>query len=647
MRLFSSVRRFAGTAAVLGLVGSALVAPAAAAESVPRLAVAAAVAAPSVSAPIKITPGLKGFDTLNLESPTQLRCLSDAGYSFDMVNTNDPDGTPVGTWQNEYNAAAAVGMNVVLFQGYDRASWAVPSEATRRATIARDKAVHAKYPRGSQIFLNLENNLNGGPSTKMIAWVNTWVSIIRAAGYSPGIYVGAPQLLTVAQINAIPNVVFWRSFSASAPQAARGFVGRQTTVSSQSCGIVGGIDQDIAGTDGRGVQLTGAAFPKPVVQPTAGGALVPLSPTRILDTRLHQGAVAPGALKSVDVQITGQAHVSGTATAVVLNVTAVNPGADGYLSVYPTGGTRSASSLNFLARQTVANLVTVKLGTSGKITVYNGSGRTTDLVADVAGYYLSGTASQPGTFTAVNPSRVLNTRPTGVAGNSSTIVQTAKAAPSGLPYDSVVLNVTAVAPKAGGHLTVYPAGSSSIPATSNVNFLPGRNVPNMVTVPVDTTGPTSGAVKIFNGSAGRTDLLADVAGYYRSGIRSAHGSFQPLPAPTRILDTRRTAAGRVPSTSALSVRVTDQNGMALGGAGYVPRAVVLNVSVIQPSAPGYLSVFPSDQSVPTASSVNFVPRTDIANQVIVPVGPDGRVVLYNRSGGSTDLLADVAGYIRA
>ncbi|XEC32843.1 N-acetylmuramoyl-L-alanine amidase [Streptomyces fradiae] len=56
------------------------------------------------------------------------------------------------------------------------------------------------------------------------------------------------------------------------------------------------------------------------------------------------------------------------------------------MSVYPYGTTRtSASNLNFVAGQTVPNMVVVPVK-DGKITFYNHSG-SVDLIADMAGYY--------------------------------------------------------------------------------------------------------------------------------------------------------------------------------------------------------------------------------------------------------------------
>ncbi|HWS45940.1 MAG TPA: hypothetical protein VN636_08780, partial [Acidimicrobiia bacterium] len=71
-------------------------------------------------------------------------------------------------------------------------------------------------------------------------------------------------------------------------------------------------------------------------------------------------------------------------------VTVTQPTKGGFVTVYPSGaGLPTVSNLNFGAGQTVPNLVVVKGGAGGKIAFYNGSSGTVQLVADVAGYYLS------------------------------------------------------------------------------------------------------------------------------------------------------------------------------------------------------------------------------------------------------------------
>ena len=74
-----------------------------------------------------------------------------------------------------------------------------------------------------------------------------------------------------------------------------------------------------------------------------------------------------------------------------LNVTVDQPSAGGYLTLYPDLTTKPlVSNLNFVAGQTVPNLAMVKVGTNGKVRVYNLSG-TTHVILDVVGYYSSST----------------------------------------------------------------------------------------------------------------------------------------------------------------------------------------------------------------------------------------------------------------
>jgi serine protease len=75
-----------------------------------------------------------------------------------------------------------------------------------------------------------------------------------------------------------------------------------------------------------------------------------------------------------------------TPTAVIANMAVTNTTAGSNLTVYPSDASQPlASDLNWVAGQTVSNLVVVKLSADGKITIYNGLG-STDVVIDVLGY---------------------------------------------------------------------------------------------------------------------------------------------------------------------------------------------------------------------------------------------------------------------
>jgi uncharacterized protein (DUF1501 family) len=121
-----------------------------------------------------------------------------------------------------------------------------------------------------------------------------------------------------------------------------------------------------------------------------GASLVPLTPARLLDTRLGQGARAgrvPGG-GEIELTVAGVRGVAADAQAVALNVTATDSLTDTFVTVYPNGVARpDASSLNVTAGGTVANLVIAKVGTDGKVRLFNGAGGL-HLIADVTGYFV-------------------------------------------------------------------------------------------------------------------------------------------------------------------------------------------------------------------------------------------------------------------
>ena len=64
-----------------------------------------------------------------------------------------------------------------------------------------------------------------------------------------------------------------------------------------------------------------------------------------------------------------------------------NPTATSYLTVYPGGTARpGTSNLNFVAGQSIPNLVMVPLGPGNTITFYNRHG-TVNVLGDLVGFY--------------------------------------------------------------------------------------------------------------------------------------------------------------------------------------------------------------------------------------------------------------------
>jgi hypothetical protein len=159
-------------------------------------------------------------------------------------------------------------------------------------------------------------------------------------------------------------------------------------------GVTGEHTVVVSGTSPSGVSQRGT-FPVDVtpVDLPDHAALTPLVPARLLDSRAGattvDGAQAGEGRRSAgsvtEVVVAGRGGVPASASAVVLNVTAVSPDAAGYLTVYPCGSpVPVASNLNFNAGETRANQVTVDLGTGGKACFSTNT--PAHVIADLTGY---------------------------------------------------------------------------------------------------------------------------------------------------------------------------------------------------------------------------------------------------------------------
>lgn len=385
-----------------------------------------------------------------------------------------------------------------------------------------------------------------------------------------------------------------------------------------------------------------------VVAP-ASGPFTSLAPARILDTRSGVGApmssVVGGGTVSLKVEGADGVPATGVA-AVVLNVTVAQPAASGFITVYPDGSPRPlASNLNFSPGAAVPNLVVAPVGSDGKVDLYNGAPGNVQLVADVSGYFTSGGSAANGAFTSfLTSARLLDTRSgTGTSKGSvpagGTVVLDVAGA-GGVPASgaaAVVLNVTVAQPTTSGFITVYGDGTSR-PLASNLNFVAGQTVPNLVVAPIGADGK----VDLYNGSGGTVQLVADASGWFAGVTTPAGGAFNGL-TPTRILDTRSgtgTSKGPVPAGGTVVLDVEGQGGIPATGV----SAVVLNVTVTQPTTSGFITVYGDGMARPLASNLNFVAGQTVPNLVVAPIGADGDVVLYNGSGGTVQLVADASGW---
>jgi hypothetical protein len=264
-----------------------------------------------------------------------------------------------------------------------------------------------------------------------------------------------------------------------------------------------------------------------------------------------------------------------------------------------------------------------------------------------------------GLYYPLAPHRILDTR-TGVGTSKHPVLGGSTVAlqvlgQSGLPpagVSAVVLNLTVTHPTTGGHITVFPSGTTR-PGVSSINYPKGWTGANLVTVPVGANGK----VDLYN-SAGSVDLIADVTGWYAATLTvdAAFGDgfgFQPFDAK-RVLDTRHTGARQpVAANQLINVVVPIRD--------YVDadqvHAVSVTVTGVKANTGGYLSAGAVGTDLTKTSTLNLragATTSNLANVTTEPctpslcpgIAPTSKAVvfsLYNGSASAVDVLVDLHG----
>ena len=210
-----------------------------------------------------------------------------------------------------------------------------------------------------------------------------------------------------------------------------------------------------------------------------------VEPERIFDSRSHGVAkLAANEVREIAVPST---VVPLSTQAVVINITATNPVAPGFLVAFPCGyAVPVASNLNFDSGEDRAVGAIVGLGLELKMCV--SSSVSTDVIVDVTGYYAPAPAFGPAAaLQPLSGKRVLDTRG-GVGGPAQPFaaLQVRALDPvAGLSSSdeaaAVVLNLTSTNSREDGFVSLFPCGDA-VPEVSSLNFSKGSDAANLAIV---------------------------------------------------------------------------------------------------------------------------------------------------------------------
>jgi len=210
---------------------------------------------------LQAAPGLSGFDTDTVLTSTTAQQFANEGYVFCARYLS------LGNTQAEgdlsYSEAAdilAAGLCLTAVQHVMAEGWH-PNAAlgVQFGQNAASNAASVGLPQGMNIWCDLEGIAEGVPATSVIDYCQAWYNAVNAAGYVPGLYVGANAILNGEQLyEDLSFAHYWKSLSSVPMVAVRGYQliqGHTTTVN----GV--GIDTDTTQTDNLGGNVLWLAPP--------------------------------------------------------------------------------------------------------------------------------------------------------------------------------------------------------------------------------------------------------------------------------------------------------------------------------------------------------------------------------------------------
>jgi hypothetical protein len=253
-------------------------------------------------------------------------------------------------------------------------------------------------------------------------------------------------------------------------------------------------------------------------------------------------------------------------------------------------------------------------------------------------------AASPASFyQPITQTRALDTR-NGTGGTTGPLapgssIRLKIAGANGIPaagVTAVAINITALSASTAGYITVWPDNTPR-PTTSAVNFAANTPIANYLIAPVGANG----YIRLYNANA-TIHLLADIAGYFSTNDTTTGTTTYGPVTPARLLDTRdgtgRPAAGTIAGGGTFSLQVT-----GLSGTPATAKAVAINFTVVGAASSGYLTTYADGTTRPNVSGIQFGTST-IASMAIVPIGANGKIAIYNGSGGAAHIVADAVGY---
>jgi hypothetical protein len=199
--------------------------------------------------------GALGFDADTPISLNVAQQFVSQGYAFCVRYLSRSQGQAPGDLSaGEADAILAAGLGLMAVQHVRAPGWSPTAALGQQdGANASYNAGQIGFPAGVNIWSDLEGVNAAAVSPDVIGYCNAWFDAVAAAGYMPGLYVGANCILDGQQLYDLKYQHYWKSLSRVPVLPSRGYQMVQTGVTDPVNGI--GIDQDLTQTDAEGGQV--------------------------------------------------------------------------------------------------------------------------------------------------------------------------------------------------------------------------------------------------------------------------------------------------------------------------------------------------------------------------------------------------------
>jgi hypothetical protein len=159
--------------------------------------------------------GMRGFDCNARITPEHARRFVQAGYKFAVRYVRRSQRHDFDLSIGERDDLLAAGLALMVVQHVAAPGWSPTKNlGLQYGRIAADETLALKIPPGVMLWCDLEGVARAAKPEDVIGFCNAWYDAVRAAGYTPGLYVGFDPGLSAEQLyRRLKFAAYWSAYN--------------------------------------------------------------------------------------------------------------------------------------------------------------------------------------------------------------------------------------------------------------------------------------------------------------------------------------------------------------------------------------------------------------------------------------------------